>query len=135
MATGEKVKQKQIADIQPLAEDTWKFFDIEAFKNSENTRLVKISQLITENLKAQDAAFLAGERDHPVYRAYDYFKRAVDGDISVKPRAPITVRGNGDGTYTVIDGLATTAAAKILGWKVLPVQVTEIAKNTETKNI
>ncbi len=127
------MKQKQIADIQPLQEDTWKFFDAEAFKNLENTQIVTIGQLIIEKSETQDATFLNGERNHPVYRAYEYFKRAVEGDTSIKPRAPITVRDNGDGTFTVIDGRATTSAAKILGWKVLPVQITEITKTSETK--
>ena len=116
---------KQIADIQPLKEDIWKFFDAQAFKRLENTRLVETGQLILENIETPGAAFPAGERDHPVYRAYGYFRRAVEGDADVKPRAPITVRDNGDGTFTVIDGQATTSAAKILGWKVLPVQITE----------
>jgi hypothetical protein len=47
-------------------------------------------------------------QNHPVHKAYNYFRRATEGDPSVKPRAPITVRDNGDGTFTIIDGLATT---------------------------
>jgi hypothetical protein len=73
-----------------------------------------------------------GEQHHPVYKAYNYFRRSVEGDPSVKPRAPITVRDNGDGTFTVIGGLATMSAAKILGWKVLPVQIMETAKTSDT---
>jgi hypothetical protein len=66
-------------------------------------------------------------QNHPVYKAYDYFRRATEGDSTVKPRAPITVRDEGDRTFTILDGLATTSAAKILGWKFLPVQIIETA--------
>ncbi|MDQ3041546.1 MAG: hypothetical protein M3R11_04095 [Acidobacteriota bacterium] len=65
----------------------------------------------------------AGWQNHPVYKAYNFFRRATEGDPSVKPRAPITVRDNGDGTFTILDGLATTSAAKILGWKFLPIHI------------
>lgn len=136
MTSEVKAQQKQIADIQPIEEDTWKFFNADAFNNFENTFIVAIDQLIVETSEAdEDAGYLAGKRNHPVYRAYNYFKRVVEGDLTVKPRVPITVRGNGDKTFTVIDGRATTSAARILEWKVLPVQIIEVAKKSDTERL
>ncbi len=116
--------------IERIKEDTWKFFDADAFKSLANTRVVSISQLILENIEERPAGLFTIGQNHPVYKAYNYFRRATEGDPTVKPRAPITVRDNGDKTFTIIDGLATTSAAKILGWKFLPVQIIETA-NTE----
>jgi hypothetical protein len=105
----------------------WKFFDADAFKSLANTRVVSISQLISENIEEHPTGLFTSRQNHPVHKAYNYFRRATEGDPSVKPRAPITVRDNDDGTFTIIDGLATTSAAKILGWKFVPVQIIETA--------
>jgi hypothetical protein len=122
---GKTAAENQIdGTIKPIKEDIWKFFDADAFKTLENTRIVGVSQLISENTEAQSMGLFAGGENHAVFKAYNYFRRAVEGDPSVKPRAPITVKDNGDGTFTILDGLATTSAAKILGWKLLPVQIT-----------
>jgi len=95
---------------------SWKFFDAEAFKSLDNTRVVSISQLISENIEEHSSDLFTIGQNHPVYKAYNYFRRATEGDPTVKPRAPITVRDNVDETFSIIDELATTSAAKILGW-------------------
>jgi hypothetical protein len=43
-------KQSEVI-IEPIKEDIWKFFDAEAFKILDNTRVVSISQLILENIE------------------------------------------------------------------------------------
>lgn len=114
--------------IKPIKEDIWKFFDTDAFKSLNNTKVVSISQLISEDIEISSIDLFTGGINHSVYKAYNFFRRATEGDKTVKPREPITVRDNGGGTFTIIDGLATTSVAKMLGWKFLPVEITEIAK-------
>lgn len=46
-------------------------------------------------------------------------QQASAGEI--EKRGPLQVEANGDGTYTVIDGKATLAAAKQYGWQSIPV--------------
>ena len=50
-------------------------------------------------------------------------------------RAPIDVRSNANGTYSLVDGNATTAVAKILGWKKLPVHIIEDQTTTGTSDL
>jgi hypothetical protein len=38
-------------------------------------------------------------------------------------RPPLDVRGNGNGTYTIVDGHATFAVAEASGWSRVPVRV------------
>ena len=116
--------------IEPFIEDIWTFFDEEIFRNLENSRLVAVEKLIFREGDITNAKHPADIAAHPVYRAYQRFREAASGTI--KPRAPIKVRDNNDETFTVLDGKATTSAAKILKWKILPVHITETANNTET---
>ncbi len=73
--------------FEPIKEDTWKFFDAEAFKSLANTRVVSISQLILENIEEHRTGLFTSRQNHPVYKAYNYFRRATEGDPLVKPRA------------------------------------------------
>ena len=48
----------------------------------------------------------------------------------IPKRVPISVRDDGDGHYTVLDGNGTLTAVRHYGWQALPVQVVEqVAKN------
>ena len=40
-------------------------------------------------------------------------------------RKPLSVRDNGNGTYTILDGNATYGAALRSGWSSVPVEITD----------
>lgn len=56
-----------------------------------------------------------------VKAAMSYAKAAADGKMD--KRKPISVRDNGDGTFSVLDGNATLGMAQAAGWAQLPVTV------------
>jgi hypothetical protein len=60
-------------------------------------------------------------RPEGIDRARTYMDEAARGDRA--KRAPVTVRAEEDGTYTVLDGNSTYAAGKEMGWSQIPVRV------------
>lgn len=110
-------------DIQKgsLPEDVWKMFDKKLFDAApESARLIPTDSLITHEDFTQDKKFKAGDA-HPVIRAFEHMQDTAEGKKG--PRAPIHVYDNGDGTYTVLDGNATTDLARRVGWQKVPALV------------
>lgn len=88
-----------------LPEDPWRYF-----LRTPNSKLVPVSSLVT--IRARESGILHA-REHMV-RAYHGL-----GDR----RKPISLRDNGNGTYTVVDGNSTVANAKENNWKMIPGEV------------
>lgn len=91
----------------------------DAFKASPDAQWVDLSQLISPKDELSDRAFLAGMKDDPRANAMKGMLKAIDE--GGKKRDPLDVRANSDGTFTVIDGNATSQAAMLAGWKQVPV--------------
>lgn len=72
---------------------------------------------------------------NPVERAHQFMAALVNEVPGAKRRAPVSVRSNSNGTYSVIDGNATTAVAKILGWKELPIHIVQDEISAETHDL
>jgi hypothetical protein len=62
-----------------------------------------------------------------IANANKYMKLAYEGKMD--KRKPLSLRDNGNGTYTVLDGNSTFANAKASGWKDLPGIVVETKKS------
>lgn len=56
---------------------------------------------------------------------------ALAGEGVLPARAPIDVRMEADGRFTILDGNGTHAAAKTFGWTEMPVRIREIAPEME----
>lgn len=115
---GEKASVPQttpeVKDVEKNVQSTVKEDHAKFFKSQD--KLVPLDKLIEPTgMKPTDAE---------PSRAMGYMRDMADGKPSSKgPRDPISVKENGDGTYTIVDGKATYTAAKEFGWKTLPVQV------------
>ncbi|MBK6751637.1 MAG: histidine phosphatase family protein [Acidobacteria bacterium] len=108
-----------------LPETPWTTY-FEAFPvnpMSGEYKLVPVDELILTKGPENDVRVT--NRLSPVERAHRFMADLVNGVPGAGKRAPIEVRSNANGTYSVVDGNATTAVAKILGWKELPVHVIE----------
>lgn len=114
--------------IKLIEEDMWTFFDKRQFDACKDSKIVPLSKLVHTKIHVPDPEVAAGKKPHPVHKAYSYFLRAAAKDPLVSPRQPITVTANFDGTYTIVDGYATVQAAIFVGWKFVPVNVTDAAR-------
>jgi hypothetical protein len=81
---------------------------------------------ITEGAQMVDVSALIPlrppvDQKKSVKAAMSYAKAAADGLMD--KRKPISVRDNGDGTFSVLDGNATLGMAQTAGWAQLPVTV------------
>lgn len=111
--------------IKLIEEDMWTFFDDRQFSACENSKIVPLAKLVHTKIHVPDPEVTAGRKPHPVQKAYSYFLRAAVKDPLVSPRKPITVTDCADGKYAIVDGYATVQAAIFVGWKFVPVNVTE----------
>lgn len=109
-----KVKPQPIK----LNQNPSEYFNVD--KDTVNVPLdkIKLSKTPAQNVK--------GRANAP-----KLMQDAYDGKIP--KRGPITVKENGDGTYTIVDGNATFSAGKNNGWKEMPVKIqSETGVSTET---
>jgi len=116
--------------IQPIEEDTWKYFDKKKF-DSSGAKLFPLDKLISTKNESLDAKFIAGLKGHPVKNAAGAFQKGAKNDAAFRPRKPLYIADNGDGTYRVLDGNATTQAAKFVGWTQVPAIIADAAKVVE----
>lgn len=91
-----------------------------AFVSNPDAHWVDLSTLISPKNELADRAYLAGLKDDPRSNAMLGMLDAIKVPGAYK-RDPLDVRDNGDGTYTVLDGNATSQAAMLAGWKKIPV--------------
>ncbi len=106
-----------------LPEEPWTTY-FEAFPEGASPNeygLAAVDKLILT--KGPENKIRGKDRLNPVEMAHSYLSALATGVHGAGKRAPISVRPNANGTYSVIDGNATTAVAKILGWKKLPVHI------------
>lgn len=85
-----------------LPEDPWRYF-------------TKIPEAVLVDLK--DLTPIRA-REKGIENARKYMWGAYNGERG--KRKPISLKDNGDGTYTVLDGNSTFANAKASGWKQIP---------------
>lgn len=90
-----------------LPEDPWRYF-----KKVPGTILVDLKDLTPTRA-----------REKGIANANMYMWQAYNGDT--EKRKPISLKDNGDGTYTVLDGNSTYANAVASGWKKIPGVVEE----------
>lgn len=95
-------------------------------------KLVAVEKLILT--KGPENAVLKNGLN-PVERAHQFMAALANKIPGAGRRDPLRVRSNSDGTYSVIDGNATTAVAKILGWKELPVHIVQGEISAETQDL
>lgn len=94
-----------------------------AFKDNPEAQIVPVASLRTNKNQNDDPKYVAGLKAHPVTTAAKFMAKAIAGQA--ERRDPISVRDNGDGTYEVLDGNATSQAAMMAGWEFMPVMVSE----------
>jgi len=107
-----------------LPEAPWTYF--EAFPEGASSgeyRLVPTNKLVPTKGPQNTSQLKDGSNS--VERAYGYMAALANDVPGAGKRGPISVRSNPDGTYSGIDGNATTAVAKKLGWRELPVRIIE----------
>ena len=85
-----------------LPEDPWR-----SFKKVPNTIEVKLTDLTPTRA-----------REKGIENAKKYMWLAYRGEMD--KRKPISLKDNGDGTYSVLDGNSTFANAKASGWTRIP---------------
>ncbi len=115
----------------PIPEDTWRYFD--QFPEGSDPRkykLVHVDRLIQTKPSRSEPG-----NPPSVIKAYAHMDALARGEKDAKKRAPLGVRDNGDGTYSVIDGNATTAVAKMQGWKQMPVHIIQDQKTNATSDL
>lgn len=95
-----------------------------AFNVTPETTWVRTDRLITHKNQNDDPKYKAGMKVHPCTTAAKFMGKVIDGKHP-KKRDPIKVMNNGDGTYDVLDGNATTQAAMMADWQKLPVEVVQ----------
>jgi|GEM_PF-4033528 len=114
---------KPAFEFAPLPEPPWTTY-FEAFPegaSSSEYRLVPVEKLILTKGPENTPRIENGKG--PVERAYGFMADLANGVPGAGKRAPISVQHDTDDTYLVIDGNATTAVARKLGWKELPVHI------------
>lgn len=97
------------ATVQKLPDDPWRYFK-------------KVPGAIMVNLK--DLTPIRA-RESGIANANKYMWMAYNGEM--EKRKPISLKDNGDGTYTVLDGNSTYANAMANNWKQIPGVVEEVA--------
>ncbi|MBK7393820.1 MAG: histidine phosphatase family protein [Chloracidobacterium sp.] len=118
-----------------LPEEPWTTY-FEAFPEdamSDEYRLVPVDKLIL--MKGAENNSRVGNSLSPVERAHRFMADLANGVPGAGKRVPISVRSNADGTYSVLDGNATTAVAKMQGWKQMPVHIIEDQNTTATSDL
>jgi hypothetical protein len=109
----DKTYAKRVIDLLPapdpgfLLEDPSRYFDMPADAQMIRLDCLKSRKTPDESAKGGNAAL-------------NRMAAASEGVLS--KRAPIEVVENEDGSYTVLDGNSTLTAARLLGWKQLPVR-------------
>lgn len=92
-----------------LPEDPWRYF-----KKDPKAIVVDLKDLTP--IRA---------REKGIENAKKYMWMAYSGEM--EKRKPISLKDNGDGTYTVLDGNSTFANAKASGWRKIPGIVEEVS--------
>lgn len=92
-----------------------------AFKPHEDAVEVPVDSLVTHKNQNEDPKYQKGLKRHPVSTAAAFMAKAIAGEV--EKRDPISVQDNGDGTFTVLDGNATSQAAMMVGADTIPVLV------------
>jgi ppGpp synthetase/RelA/SpoT-type nucleotidyltranferase len=95
------------ATADSLPDDPFKYF-----KKTPDAKLIPVSALKTIRARPEGIA-----------NAAKHMANAFNGDG--EKRKPISLKDNGDGTYTVMDGNSTTAMAKQHKWKNIVATVTK----------
>tara|TARA_X000001036_G_scaffold362932_1_gene346634 strand:- start:4195 stop:6603 length:2409 start_codon:yes stop_codon:yes gene_type:complete len=96
-----QIEVKQAIDMK----EHEKFFNI-----TDDTQIVSLDDLNPSRA-----------REKGIKNARKYMDLSAKGEQS--KRAPISVRDNMDGTYTVLDGNSTFAVGKEKGWETIPVRI------------
>lgn len=102
-------------------EEIFRFFEpFPDDASSSEYRIVSIDRLkptkCTETLGSNGRAV-------SVEKALRHINNLKLGVSGAKRRAPLEVKDNHDGTYSIVDGNAAYSAYKELGWKELPVRI------------
>lgn len=92
-----------------------------AFKDHPDAVMVPVTSLVTNKNQNDDPKYQKGLKAHPVTTAAKFMAKAIAGEA--ERRDPISVRDNGDGTYEVLDGNATSQAAMMAMWDEIPVLI------------
>lgn len=92
-----------------------------AFKDHPEAVVVPVDSLVTHKNQNDDIKYQKGLKAHPVTTAAKFMAKAIAGEA--ERRDPISVRDNGNGTYEVLDGNATSQAAMMAGWDDMPVLI------------
>jgi hypothetical protein len=93
------------SSMSKLPEDPWRYFN-----KTPEAVMLPMSALTPVRARPKGIA-----------NANKYMQMAYDGEM--EKRKPISVKANGDGTYTVLDGNSTYANAKASGWSEIPATV------------
>jgi len=93
--SGSEVKQSR----QKLPDSPWRYFH-----KTPGAQLIPVSKLLA-----------ARARPEGIANAAAHMQNAFEG--KGEKRKPISLRANGDGTFTVLDGNSTTAMARAADWK------------------
>lgn len=89
-----------------LADEPTRYFEV-----SKHARLLRLAE-IRVTTPPEDVIARASQLMESAYRG------------ETRKRLPITVRAELDGTYSIIDGHATTAVARANNWRAIPAIVT-----------
>ena len=92
-----------------------------AFKDHPDAVIVPVDSLMALKNQNDDPKYQNGLKEHPVTIAAKFMAKAITG--GAERRDPISVRDNGDGTYEVLDGNATSQAAMMANWDEMPVLI------------
>lgn len=99
-----------------LPRDPWAYFEV-----NKADQLVPIEQLVPS------------KKDRTGETALRRLAASADG--AIERRKPLEVELNADGTYTVLDGNGTLAAAKMAGFSALPVRIAKAPEGQEAWRI
>ena len=121
---------EQVRRVEPIAftslpQEPWTTY-FESFPDGAGDGeydLIPIDKLVSTKGPQTDA--LVEGRPIPMLRAYRYMAALAEGQPGAGKREPISVQKRGDGRYDVLDGNATLAAAKKLGWTLLPAHIAQ----------
>jgi RNA polymerase sigma factor (sigma-70 family) len=95
--------------------------------------VVKLDKLISPVNELNDEGFVAGKKADPRQTAINRMVSNLNGE-TFTPREPIDLADNGDGTYTIIDGNATSQGLMLAGWQNAVGVVKEFALSAPRRN-